>query len=96
MNESAPQQPENPTDPSTSDPSHGDLPERGGQADLDASGVERLREVITGSGAVDAVEAEIGALADSARLALKSTTGLASEPTAVLDQLIDFSTARSS
>lgn len=35
MNESAPQQPENPTDPSTSDPSHGDLPERGGQADLE-------------------------------------------------------------
>ena len=67
-----------------------------GRADLDASGVERLREVITGSGAVDAVEAEIGALADSARLALKSTTGLASEPTSVLDQLIDFSTARSS
>ena len=37
MNESAPQQPENPTDPSTSDPSYGDLPERGGETDLEVS-----------------------------------------------------------
>ena len=47
------------------------------------------------SGAVDAVEAEIARLADAARLALKSTSGLADEPLDVLDQLIDFSTARS-
>ena len=66
-----------------------------GRPDLDAEGVEQIREVIVASGAVDAVEAEIARLADTARLALKSTSGLADEPLDVLDQLIDFSTARS-
>ena len=66
-----------------------------GRPDLDAEGVEEIRAVIVASGAVDAVEAEIARLADTARLALKSTSGLADEPLDVLDQLIDFSTARS-
>ena len=66
-----------------------------GRPDLDADGVEEMREVIVASGAIDAVEAEIARLADAARLALKSTTGLADEPLDVLDALIDFSTARS-
>ncbi|MDF2143624.1 polyprenyl synthetase family protein [Knoellia sp. p5-6-4] len=66
-----------------------------GRPDLDAAGVEAMRRVIVDSGAVDAVEAEIAGLADAARLALKSTSGLADEPLDVLDALIDFSTARS-
>jgi geranylgeranyl diphosphate synthase type I len=66
-----------------------------GRPDLDAEGVEEIRAVIVASGAVDAVEAEIARLADTARLALKSTSGLADEPLDVLDPLIDFSTARS-
>jgi geranylgeranyl diphosphate synthase type I len=66
-----------------------------GRPDLDEQGVAEMREVIVGSGAVDAVEAEIARLADAARLALKSTSGLAGEPLDVLDALIDFSTARS-
>jgi geranylgeranyl diphosphate synthase type I len=67
-----------------------------GRPDLTADDVAALRQVILGSGAVDAVEAEIAALADSARTALKSTAGLDPEPAAVLDQLVDFSTARTS
>jgi geranylgeranyl diphosphate synthase type I len=66
-----------------------------GRTDLDAQGVEEMREVIVASGAVDAVEAEIARLADAARLSLKSTSGLAGEALDVLDALIDFSTARS-
>ena len=65
-----------------------------GDPDLDEAGVARLRQVITASGAVDAVEAEIATLADTARLALKSTSGLDAEPVDMLDELIDFSTAR--
>lgn len=67
-----------------------------GRPDLDEDGVATLREVIVASGAVDAVEAEIAQLADAARLALKSTSGLEAAPVDVLDELIDFSTARSS
>jgi geranylgeranyl diphosphate synthase type I len=67
-----------------------------GRPDLDEDGVATLREVIAASGAVDAVEAEIAQLADAARLALKSTSGLEAAPVDVLDELIDFSTARSS
>jgi geranylgeranyl diphosphate synthase, type I len=66
-----------------------------GRPGLDAAGVEVMREVIVASGAVDAVEAEIARLAGTARLALKSTSGLADEALDVLDVLIDFSTARS-
>lgn len=66
-----------------------------GRPDLDDQTIARLREVIAGSGAVDAVEAEIARLADAARLSLKSTSGLNPESVDVLDQLIDFSTARS-
>jgi geranylgeranyl diphosphate synthase type I len=66
-----------------------------GRPDLDAQGVEEMREVIVSSGAVDAVEAEIARLADAARLSLKSTSGVAGEALDVLDALIDFSTARS-
>ena len=67
-----------------------------GRPDLDEDGVATLRAVIVASGAVDAVEAEIAQLADAARLALKSTSGLEAGAVDVLDQLIDFSTARSS
>ncbi len=47
-------------------------------------------------GAVDAVEADIARLAGSARMALKSTTSLATVAVDVLDRLIDTSTARAS
>jgi geranylgeranyl diphosphate synthase, type I len=65
-----------------------------GDPELDTVTVDRLREVITASGAVDAVEADIARLAGSARMALKSTHGLDPEAVAVLDQLIDSATAR--
>jgi geranylgeranyl diphosphate synthase, type I len=65
-----------------------------GDPGLDAEAVDRLREVITSSGAVDAVEADIARLAGSARMALKSTHALDPEAVAVLDQLIDSATTR--
>ena len=70
------------------------LESRLGDPGLDAQAVERVREVITTSGAVDAVEADIARLVESSRMALKSTHGLAGEAVAVLDQLIDSATAR--
>ncbi|GAB3436496.1 polyprenyl synthetase family protein [Phycicoccus ginsengisoli] len=56
--------------------------------------VEAVRRVITDSGAVDAVEADITRLVGSARAALKSTTGLTDEAVDVLDGLIDSATSR--
>ncbi len=73
-----------------------DLLERSlGDPDLGDTEVARLREAIAGSGAVDAVEAEIARLADAARHALKSAQDLDGTAAAVLDQLIDTTTARS-
>jgi geranylgeranyl diphosphate synthase type I len=66
-----------------------------GRPDLEEEDVARLRDAISRSGAVDAVEAEIGRLAGSARMALKSATGLAPAAVDVLDALVDVSTARS-
>jgi geranylgeranyl diphosphate synthase type I len=65
-----------------------------GSPALTARQVDQLRDIITGSGAVDAVESEIGQLAGAARLALKSTTALEPGAVDVLDQLIDTATAR--
>jgi geranylgeranyl diphosphate synthase type I len=65
-----------------------------GDAGLDTDAVARLRGVITASGAVDAVEAEISRLAGTARMALKSARALAPEARDVLDRLIDSATAR--
>jgi geranylgeranyl diphosphate synthase type I len=65
-----------------------------GDPDLDADTVEELRTVITDSGAVAAVEADITRLAGSARASLKSATGLTAEGVEVLDALIDSATSR--
>jgi geranylgeranyl diphosphate synthase, type I len=65
-----------------------------GDSALDVHAVAALREAITASGAVDAVEADIARFAGSARMALKSTRALSPEAVGVLDQLIDSATAR--
>jgi geranylgeranyl diphosphate synthase type I len=65
-----------------------------GDPGLREDDVAALRCAITDSGAVDAVEAEITRLAGTARMALKSRTGLTAEALDVLDALIDSSTAR--
>jgi geranylgeranyl diphosphate synthase type I len=65
-----------------------------GEASLGESDIDGLRSLIADSGAVDAVEAEITRLAGTARMALKSTTGLTAQGLDVLDALIDSSTAR--
>ncbi|HET7278172.1 MAG TPA: polyprenyl synthetase family protein [Dermatophilaceae bacterium] len=65
-----------------------------GRPDLGPREVERLRDIITGAGAVDAVESEIAHLAGAARLALKSTNLLDPAALDVLDRLIDTATAR--
>ncbi len=65
-----------------------------GRADLLDEHVEDLRGIISGSGAVAAVEAEIGRLAASARAALAAAGGLDPDARAVLDALIDASTSR--
>ena len=70
------------------------LGERLGDPALGAQDVDALRTVITDSGAVDAVEADITRLADAARTALKSTSGLTAEAVDVLDALIDTATSR--
>jgi geranylgeranyl diphosphate synthase type I len=68
--------------------------ERLGDPMLGVDDIEALRRVISDSGAVDAVEADITRLADSARTALKSTSGLTVEAVDVLDALIDSATSR--
>ncbi|KGN40068.1 polyprenyl synthetase family protein [Knoellia aerolata] len=65
-----------------------------GRADLDTTAVDALRAVITDSGAVDAVEDEITALATRARTSLAAATGVSPDARPVLDALIDVSTAR--
>ena len=66
-----------------------------GLPDLDEPRVDELRGAITASGALDRVEAMILELSASARAGLHSTTTLTDEGLAVLDALIDVSTARS-
>ncbi|MEO3939119.1 polyprenyl synthetase family protein [Dermatophilaceae bacterium Soc4.6] len=68
-----------------------------GQPDLDAHGVEDLREVLHATGAVDAVEETITRLTDEARSVLTSLagrSGLDTEALMVLDDLVTVSTAR--
>jgi geranylgeranyl diphosphate synthase type I len=65
-----------------------------GAADLDQASVDELRATITASGATERVEQMILELCDSARAALRSTTGLTDQGRAALDALIDVSTAR--
>ena len=65
-----------------------------GDPALDADAVGALRAVITASGAVDAVEADIVRLAGAARMALKATRDLSPEAVDVLDRLIDSATTR--
>ncbi|GAA1234678.1 polyprenyl synthetase family protein [Oryzihumus leptocrescens] len=66
-----------------------------GLADLDEAGVEELRAVITGSGALDRVEQRISALVTDAHAHLDATTGLTPEGRQMLATLVDVSTARS-
>jgi geranylgeranyl diphosphate synthase, type I len=70
------------------------LESRLGDTTLDLAAVDGLRAVIAGSGAVDAVEADIARLADSSRTALKSTRRLDPVAVEVLDRLIDTATTR--
>ncbi len=65
-----------------------------GRSDLLDEHVEDLRGIITGSGAVAAVEGEIDRLSRSARESLHAATLIASEAAVVLDALIDASTTR--
>jgi len=64
-----------------------------GDPDLDAAGVDTLREVIISTGALGAVETLVGELAEQARVALAASdvTGAARE---VLDRLVGVVTAR--
>jgi geranylgeranyl diphosphate synthase type I len=66
-----------------------------GRPDLLDEHVEDLRGIITGSGAVAAVEAEIERLSRGAREALREAAGVSPEAAAVLEGLIDASTTRS-
>ncbi len=65
-----------------------------GRADLLEEHVEDLRGIITGSGAVATVEAEIERLSGSARTALHAAADLDPEAAGVLDALVDAATAR--
>ncbi len=66
-----------------------------GRADLAADDVDELRAVITGSGAVDILEDEIGRLAASARDALTGAPALDDEARGLLLDLVTTATARS-
>ncbi len=66
-----------------------------GRPDLLDEHVEDLRGIITGSGAVAAVETEIERLSRGAREALREAAGVSPEAAAVLEGLIDASTTRS-
>lgn len=63
--------------------------------ELDEEGVERVRELMAGSGALAAVEAEIARLAGSARAHL-AAADIDAQARGVLGDLIDVTTARSS
>ena len=65
-----------------------------GRADLAQEHVEDLRAIITESGAVTAVEAEISRLAEQSLAALGRATGVAADARAVLADLVEISTAR--
>jgi geranylgeranyl diphosphate synthase type I len=65
-----------------------------GRADLAQEHVEDLRAIITESGAVAAVEAEISRLAEQSLAALGRATGVAADARAVLADLVEISTAR--
>ena len=65
-----------------------------GRADLGPEQVADLRSIMTESGAVDAVEAEIERLACTARAALGRAVGIDASAREVLDALVDISTAR--
>ncbi len=65
-----------------------------GQPDLDTTAINDLRAIITASGAVDAVEAEITHLATTARTSLAAATTLDPAAAKILDQLVEISTAR--
>ncbi|MBP6997474.1 MAG: polyprenyl synthetase family protein [Phycicoccus sp.] len=67
-----------------------------GRADLDDARVEELRAVISGSGAVEAVETQIARLAQSARAALAATQGIDPVAREALDGLVESATARAS
>lgn len=67
-----------------------------GRPDLDGDQVGELRDLITASGAVDAVEKEIAALAGTARDALAEATAVEGTAAEVLGDLVDVTTARSS
>ncbi|WP_307812491.1 polyprenyl synthetase family protein [Phycicoccus sp. CSK15P-2] len=66
-----------------------------GRADLERTDVDELRGIISGSGAVEVVEAEIDRLAASARDALAEAPGLDPEAREVLLALVTTATARS-
>lgn len=65
-----------------------------GNPDLGTDAINDLRAIITASGAVDAVESEITALATRARSSLAAATGVAEDARQILDQLVEISTAR--
>jgi len=65
-----------------------------GRPELLDADVEDLRGIITGSGAVEAVEAEIAHRSRSAREALAGASGVDPQAAAVLDALVDAATAR--
>jgi geranylgeranyl diphosphate synthase type I len=66
-----------------------------GRPDLDADAIASLRGVITTSGAVDVLEAEIARLAGSAREALEGAASIDDQARGVLLELVDVATARS-
>ena len=66
-----------------------------GDRSLTDEEVDELRGIITDSGAVADVEAEIERLAARARVALSAASSLGAEASTVLDGLIDTTTARS-
>ncbi|PRY62629.1 geranylgeranyl diphosphate synthase type I [Knoellia remsis] len=66
-----------------------------GRPDLSDAEVDELRAVIVASGAVDAVEREIGELASRALAALAEARSITDESRTVLAALVETSTARS-
>jgi geranylgeranyl diphosphate synthase type I len=66
-----------------------------GRADLGPAEVGELRDIITGSGAVVALEDEISRLAASARAALAGAPEVDEDARAVLDGLVTTATSRS-
>ena len=67
-----------------------------GRSDLDGDQVDELRSLISGSGAVARLEAEITALAESARAALGGAPSLEPVAREALLELVGIATARSS